>query len=65
MITPWSSVVEEAYDNDIVTVIIDPFGKERFHDLIDNRLCYYSTDLNKTLKEIQKQFETYETIMII
>ncbi len=56
VITPWSSVVEEAYDNNILSIIIDPYGKERYYDIIDNKLCYYSDDLKKTIKKIINQY---------
>ena len=54
IISPWSSTIEDAYDNNYKTIIIDKSGKERFNNLIDNINCYYSNDLENTLKLINK-----------
>jgi hypothetical protein len=51
IITPWSSIVEEAYDLGIKSVIIDEFGKKRFSSLIDNEVCFYSENLDFYLKQ--------------
>lgn len=54
VISPWSSVIEEAVDNGISSIIIDEFGKQRYHDLIDNKVCFYSTNLEEIIPTIIK-----------
>lgn len=62
IVTPWSSVVEEAVDNNIVSIIIDDYGKQRYKDLIDNKICFYSTDIEHTMKMISRKMYSDETI---
>jgi len=50
VVSPWSSVIEDAYDNGFQTIIIDPVGRERYQHLIDNQRCFYSDDLLNTFK---------------
>lgn len=52
VISPWSSTIEDAYDNGVLSIIIDPVGKRRFSNLIDDTICFYSEDLSNTIKEI-------------
>ena len=52
VISPWSSVIEDSFDNDYKTIVIDEVGQKRFKHLIDNKKCYYSNDIAKTLKLI-------------
>jgi len=52
VISPLSSVIEEAVDNKLLTVIIDETGASRYNYLIDNKHCYYSQDLFKLFKEL-------------
>lgn len=52
VISPWSSTIEDAFDNNYKTIIIDPIGKERFKHIIDNVNCFYSDDIEKTIKLI-------------
>jgi hypothetical protein len=49
VISPWSSVIEEAVDNQYKTIIIDEIGRKRFADLIDNKICFYSKNLYEVL----------------
>lgn len=49
VISPWSSTLEEAYDNGFKAITIDLVGKERFQHLIDGISFLYSSDLKKTL----------------
>jgi hypothetical protein len=53
VISPWSSSIEDSYDNEFITIIIDPVGRQRYEHLIDNNLCFYSDDIFKTLVEYQ------------
>ena len=55
VITPWSSVVEEAIELDYPVIIIDPGGKKRFQHLIDDEKCFYAA----TPKEINKVVMAY------
>lgn len=55
VISPWSSTLEDAYDNGFVAITIDKVGKERFRHLIDNLRFYYSDDLTSTLKCIDPE----------
>ena len=52
LISPWSSIIEEAIDIGISSIIIDPKGEERYRELIDNKICYYTSNLNSTLSEL-------------
>lgn len=54
VVSPWSSSIEDSYDNGFITVIIDPAGRQRFSHLIDDKRCFYSQDLEKTLLIIAK-----------
>ncbi len=52
VISPWSSTLEEAYDNGFTAIAIDPIGKKRFEHYIDNYRFFFS----------EKYFETIEII---
>jgi len=52
VVSPWSSSIEDSYDNKFVTIVIDPVGKERFAHLIDNQQCFFSDNLNATIGDI-------------
>lgn len=52
VISPWSSSIEDSFDNGFITITIDPVGKQRYEHLIDNRQCFYSSDLNTTIDTI-------------
>ena len=45
VVSPWSSTIEDAYDNGFQTIIIDKVGKKRYSHLIDNKICFFSQDL--------------------
>jgi hypothetical protein len=53
VISPWSSVIEEASDNGFKTIIIDKLGKKRFNYLIDEKTVFYADNF-KRLGEIIK-----------
>ncbi len=40
IISPWSSVIEDAHDNEYPCIIIDPNGLERFRYLLDDTTLY-------------------------
>ena len=50
VISPWSSTLEDAYDNGFVAITIDPVGRKRFQHLIDGSRFFYSYDLAATIK---------------
>ena len=52
VISPWSSTIEDAFDNNYKTIVIDPTGRERFKHIIDNKNCFYSSNLKETLMDI-------------
>lgn len=54
VISPWSSTIEDAYDNGFTTIIIDPIGYDRFSNFVDNQICFYSNDIESTLSDILK-----------
>jgi len=54
VVSPWSSSIEDSYDNGYTTIIIDPAGRQRFAHLIDDNKCFYSQDLEETLSKITK-----------
>lgn len=49
VVSPWSSIIEEAIDNDFKTIIIDEIGQKRFGNYIDNIKCFYSNNIGFTL----------------
>lgn len=51
VVSPWSSSIEDSYDNGFVTITIDPVGQERFHHLIDGVRCFYSDNLVELFQE--------------
>jgi hypothetical protein len=53
IVTPWSSIAEEAYDLNIYIIIIDEVGKKRYNSIIDNKFCYFSENIEETIKTIQ------------
>jgi hypothetical protein len=58
VVSPWSSSIEDSYDNGFVTIIIDPVGRERYKHLIDNQCCFYSDDLAYTISNI-REYKNY------
>lgn len=54
VVSPWSSAIEDAYDNGFTAIIIDPVGKKRYSHLLDNKRCFYSDDLAKTLNNLNQ-----------
>lgn len=52
VISPWSSCLEEAVDNQLTAIIIDPVGRLRYEHLIDGVRCIYSDNLLKTIPEV-------------
>ena len=52
VVSPWSSVIEEAIDNGYKAIIIDDIGKKRFNNYIDNVLCFYTNNISATLSHI-------------
>lgn len=57
VISPWSSTLEDAYDNGFICITIDKVGKERYKHLIDEARFFYSEDLLKTFSNIH-EFKT-------
>lgn len=49
VISPWSSVIEEAIDNGFKAIIIDKIGRERFKDYIDKEYCIYTNIISDDL----------------
>jgi hypothetical protein len=45
VISPWSSTLEEAYDNGYTSITIDPVGKKRFDYFLKSRRFHYSDNL--------------------
>lgn len=52
VVSPWSSCIEDAYDNGFTTIIIDAVGKQRYQHLIDEKQCFYSENLLETITHI-------------
>jgi hypothetical protein len=52
VVSPWSSIIEEAYDNGVKTIIIDERGYSRYKDIVDDAVCFYSADLKSTLRKL-------------
>lgn len=65
VISPWSSVIEDAYDNGFTVIIIDSVGRDRYAHLIDGERCLYSEDLPSTiakLTQIPSENESTSTV---
>lgn len=56
VISPWSSMIEDAVDNGFRTIIIDPVGKERYAHLLDDEKSIYSNDVLASLKTICPEY---------
>lgn len=57
VVSPWSSTIEDAFDNGFYTVIIDSVGQERYRHLLEHsNRCVYSDDLGKTLRAVYGEF---------
>lgn len=54
VVSPWSSIIEEAVDNNYTTIIIDVTGHKRFKQLVDNVCCFYSNNLSFTINNIRE-----------
>lgn len=52
VVSPWSSVIEDAVDNGYRAIIIDVVGKERFNYLIDNKNVIFADNLKKILLSV-------------
>jgi hypothetical protein len=52
VISPWSSSLEDAFDNNYVGITIDPVGKIRYEHLIDDKIFFYSDNIESTLQYI-------------
>lgn len=53
VISPWSSIIEEACDNHFRVITIDEIGKNRFSFLSDNFYFDYSNDLISFFKKLE------------
>jgi hypothetical protein len=56
VVSPWSSIIEEAVDNNYKAKIIDVTGHERYEQLVDDVGCFYSKNLSLTINDIRKDF---------
>ena len=52
VISPWSSTLEDAYDNNFVAITIDKVGKKRYSHLINNKNFFFSDNIYETIKII-------------
>jgi hypothetical protein len=52
VVSPWSSVIEDAADNKYKAIIIDELGKKRFEYLIDHKNVIYANDVTQLLEAI-------------
>jgi hypothetical protein len=52
VISPWSSVLEQAYDNGIAAIVVDGLGRERFAEIIDGQILHYSDNLADILPSL-------------
>jgi len=58
VISPWSSSIEDSFDNGYITIIIDPVGKKRFEHIIDEKRCFYSDNIERTIEIISRSYNT-------
>jgi len=54
VISPLSSVIEEAVNLGLTSIIIDTVGAKRYDYLIDNELCFFSENLSELILNIKK-----------
>lgn len=47
IVSPWSSIIEEAYDNGFKVIILDILGKERYSYLIDDKNVFYASNTSE------------------
>lgn len=52
VISPWSSTLEDAYDNGFIAITIDEVGKERYKHLIDNKRFFFTKNISDVLSKI-------------
>jgi len=52
VVSPWSSVIEDAVDNGYKTIILEELGKTRFNYLIDNKNVIFADSLEKIVQFI-------------
>ncbi|HUH52262.1 MAG TPA: hypothetical protein VLZ11_09185 [Flavobacterium sp.] len=57
VVSPWSSVIEDAADNGYKTIILEEFGKERFGYLIDEENVIFAADNYEFIKKINLLIE--------
>lgn len=53
VVSPWSSVIEDAVNNNYKTIILDENGRKRFEYLIDNVKVIFANDLAKLSQAIR------------
>ncbi len=53
VISPWSSTLEDAYDNGLVSIAIDPTGHNRYSHLLNSDRFFYSDNLIETIEIIK------------
>lgn len=56
VVSAWSSVIEDAVDNNFRTIVIDEMGKARFAYLIDDRNVIFANNVLKLSKAINYDF---------
>jgi len=59
VISPWSSIIEEAFDNSFKVIILDVLGKDRYDYLIDNENVYYASNPIEIASIIEKLTVNY------
>lgn len=52
VVSPWSSVIEDAADNHYKAIIIDEIGKKRFEHLIDHTHVIFAKDVSQLLEVV-------------
>ena len=59
VISPWSSTLEDAYDNNFTAITIDPVGKKRYSHLIDDKSFFYSSNIKQTISIVINENKNY------
>ena len=52
VVSPWSSILEEAADLGFAAITIDPVGRERYAHLIEGNSLLWSNSLTRTLNDL-------------
>lgn len=59
VVSPWSSMIEDAADNGYKAIILEPFGKERFGYLIDDENVIFAPEESTFRVKLEELFQKF------